>query len=154
MFFWSFIPSFCILLLEKKKFFTYLSTHSKFDNVTRNNVFIVDGLSMGYHPPIYIPPLPLPCCHFPGTLSAAGLSLPYTLPIFTPTSVAGTHHAGLDLLASAALTHPLTSTGDPPLAPVRGLVLPSAALSSQGPYHPAAVLPPKVAKRILDLEYV
>ena len=35
---------FGILLLEKNIFFTYLPTHSKFANVTRNNFFIVDGL--------------------------------------------------------------------------------------------------------------
>ena len=116
--------------------------------------------SVGHHPQSYFPlpfpppPLPLPCCPFPGMLSSAGLSLPLSLPTFTPSSGAATHHAGLDLLASAALTHPLTSTGNPPPAHAGGLVPPSGALSSQGPYHPAAVLPPKVAKKILDLEYV
>ena len=82
-----------------------------------------------------------------GTYAGTATSLPATLPTF---SRAGGSTAGLNLLASAAqLVPPPTSvTGTPAtLTPTLGLLF-------KGPYNPAAVLPPKVAKKILDLEFV
>ena len=57
--------------------------------------------------------------------------------------------SGLDLLAIAAAS---TSTGSAiPLSVQVGV---AAALSSPGPYNPVATLPPKVVKKVLDLEFV
>ena len=61
------------------------------------------------------------------------------LPTFT---VSGAANSGLDLLAVAAST----ATSNP--------CLPAAALTTAGPYNPAASLPPKVVKKVLDLEFV
>ena len=60
---------------------------------------------------------------------------------------------GLDLLAAAASTTLVsgsTTPGGAPL-PTPPLVPP---LSTAGPFNPAATLPPKLVKRILDLDYV
>ena len=63
------------------------------------------------------------------------------VPISTPSS------SGLELLAAAAAaTTPLK------LLPLLTLQLPS--LSAAGPFNPAASLPPKVVKKILDLEFI
>ena len=63
------------------------------------------------------------------------------LPIFIPSS------SGLDLLASvAAQAFPLKQTLSFPHQ------LP--AISATGPFNPAASLPPKVVKKILELEFV
>ena len=67
-------------------------------------------------------------------------SLP-PLPTFTPAG--GPSLSGLDVLAAAAADH-LPKSRDPP-SDVHG------SLHSQGPYNPAASLPPKVVKKILAL---
>ena len=76
-------------------------------------------------------------------LASAG-NLPSTLPIFTHAGGS----TGLNLLAMAAGLQSSTSEKD------QGSFSTTANLHSRGPYNPAAVLPPKVAKRILDLEFV
>ena len=73
--------------------------------------------------------------------------LPTTTLTFTPAVNCGT---GLHLLASAAAA---AQSGS-------GLVRPATQqdptlnLYARGPYNPAAVLPPRVAKKSLDLEFV
>ena len=79
--------------------------------------------------------------------------LPLTLPTFIPTVWGHTALTPLQLLAAAASrAPPAGSTTPATLPPVAGLGQPS--LSQPGTYHPAATLPPKVVKRILDLEFV
>ena len=76
-------------------------------------------------------------------------SLSVMLPTFS--SAVGTN-AGLQLLASASAkagVYPL-----PLLLPQQSTMASSSGLSSRGPYNPTAVLPPKIAKKILGLEYV
>ena len=71
------------------------------------------------------------------TLASAALRLP----IFTPSS------SGLDLLASAAAqASPPNHTLSCPLQLL--------AISATGPFNPAASLPLKVVKKILELEFV
>jgi hypothetical protein len=70
-------------------------------------------------------------------------SLP-PLPTFTPAG--GPSSSGLDVLAAAAADN-LPQSGDPP-SNAHG------SLHIQGPYNPAASLPPKVVKKILALEFV
>ena len=87
--------------------------------------------------------------HFPSVLHITGRTISTTastlskLPIFTPSS----SHSGLDLLAAAA------SAANPPM-PKFTTPHSSHALLTSGPYNPAASLPPKVVKKILDLEFV
>ena len=68
----------------------------------------------------------------------------HTLLLFTPAGSAANNH-GLHLLAAAASASldsaPLTSMASTPL-------------SQKGPFNPAASLPLKVVKRILDLKFV
>ena len=70
------------------------------------------------------------------------------LPIF---QAAPATLSGLDLLAVAAAS---TSAGS--AIPLSGQAdaAAAAALSLPGPYNPAAALPPKVVKKVLDLEFV
>ena len=83
----------------------------------------------------------------PGT-AEAGAGLPPTLPVFTPAG--GPQSAmGLNLLASVAIGTPnphTTGTKTDPAATVQ--------LHAKGPYNPAALLPTKVAKKVLELEFV
>ena len=68
------------------------------------------------------------------------------LPIFIPTARANT---GLDLLAAAASGKPsATSQSIPPW--IAGIT----PLNRAGPFNPAATLAPKVAKKVLELEFV
>lgn len=82
----------------------------------------------------------------PGTFGVP--PLPATLPVFTPEG----SNAGLHLLASVASAS--TSTESRSVTPQQDFRVPTAGLSQQGPYNPAAVLPPKVAKKVLELEFV
>lgn len=66
------------------------------------------------------------------------------LPVFGPP--AGTAR-GLDLLAAAVMAQ-----SEKP--PVETPILPATTLSTPSPYNPAATIPPKVVKKILDLEFV
>ena len=66
-----------------------------------------------------------------------------TLPTFSSPAA----FSGLDLLAVAA-----ASANGGPGAPPPGQV--AATLSAMGPYNPAASLPPRIAKKVLDLEFV
>ena len=76
--------------------------------------------------------------------------LPDSVPIFTPNPIG---HSGLDILAAAALT------GKTPGCTL-GAVAPQAPrpdqmlLSMPGPYNPATAISAKVARRILELEFV
>ena len=70
-------------------------------------------------------------------------SLP-PLPTFTPAG--GPSSSGLDVLAVATADH-LPQSGDPPNNA-------HGSLHSQGPYNPAASLPPKVVNKILAFEFV
>ena len=70
-----------------------------------------------------------------------------TLPSFTPATEAAN---GLDLLVAAASV----STNNAPTAPPQGTTLVPTAVTQPGPFNPAATLPPKVVKRILDLEFI
>ena len=78
-----------------------------------------------------------------GTLPPPG-SLP-EIPLFTASS---DHQSGLDLLAAAAATHTDTVT--------TAWVPPAGQLVTPLPsgYDPVAALPPKLVKRILNLEFV
>ena len=76
-------------------------------------------------------------------LSLAGITPSGSLesvPVFSTTRTPG---AGLDLLAAAAAA---TSGG--------GTRVSTPLVARPGPYNPAAAIPAKVAKRILDLEFV
>jgi hypothetical protein len=64
------------------------------------------------------------------------------LPVFTPASLPS---PGLDILAAAATTSQAKTLLPQAVTP---------ALTTPGPYNPAASLPPKVVKKILDLEFV
>ena len=55
---------------------------------------------------------------------------------------------GLDLLAAAASSPQVTNVSPPVGQPA------TSALTGTGPYNPAASLPPKVVRRILNLEFV
>ena len=77
--------------------------------------------------------------HTPIPLGATAIQ--HLMPTFVPSLAAA---QGLDMLAAAATA----TTDDPLLTPVANL------LSNPGPFNPPASLPPKVAKRILDLEFV
>ncbi len=68
------------------------------------------------------------------------------LPTFTPS--AGSH-TGLELLAAAASAPSATGDG-PTVLQHKGDI----GLNKPGPFNPAATLAPKVAKKILDLEFV
>ena len=71
------------------------------------------------------------------------------MPTFSPS-----RGSGLNLLAAAAAAA-RPGTVRIGKAPSAGSVLPHlTSLSCRGPYNPAAVLPNKVAKRILGLEFV
>ena len=74
-------------------------------------------------------------------------SLP-SVPVFTPAPT--TIHSGLDLLAPAATAGSSLSLPTPTV----GLEPPQPAITAPGPFNPAASLPPKVAKCILELEFV
>lgn len=73
----------------------------------------------------------------------AGAALAAT-PTFTPGPTAGT---GLDLLAAAAA---VTGGPTPPILATPG----SRPLGKLGPYNPAAAIPAKVVRKILELEFV
>ena len=90
-------------------------------------------------------------CLLPPPGAPAGMAhLPPSLPTFTPERQ-GT--AGLHLLASvASLAH--TEAMPQPKPPPQGYAVPPPALSSLGPYNPVAVLPSKLAKRILELDFI
>ena len=90
------------------------------------------------------PPPPPP----PGTTPAGTSTLPPTMPT-APGSTAGLH-----LLASVASSASTGTRPPPGLSPAQERATPTPALLAQGPYNPAAVLPTKVAKKILDLEFV
>ena len=79
------------------------------------------------------------CSHTPMPLGATATQ--HLMPTFVPSLAAA---QGLDMLAAAAKA----TTDDPLLTPAANL------LSNPGPFNPPALLPPKVAKRILDLEFV
>lgn len=66
------------------------------------------------------------------------------MPVFAP----ATPQSGLDVLAAAA-----TATASRPNASLIDTTRPPAG-AGPGPYNPAASLPPKVVKRILNLEFV
>ena len=77
---------------------------------------------------------------------AGDLPEPATLqsvPLFYPAPTLAT---GLDVLAAAAAkqVQPITAHGRAGVSALTGL----------GPYNPAAILPPKVVKKILNLEFV
>ena len=76
--------------------------------------------------------------------------LPDSVPIFTPNPIG---HSGLDILAAAALTGKTpgcTLGAVAPQAPHPNQML----LSMPGPYNPATTISAKVARRILELEFV
>ena len=92
-----------------------------------------------------------PSCHcITGASTPVHLPLPPSLPIFTP---AAGGPSGLNLLASVAsstLTRPSTEV----IPPQQTIPSPAPGLHSKGPYNPAALLPSKLAKKILDLDFV
>ena len=91
-----------------------------------------------------------PVCRLPspGTVEPA-TPLPPSLPTFTPAGSIPSS-SGLSLLASVA-----TGTlKKPRTVDTKGSTTPAIHLYSKGPYNPAALLPTKVAKKILDLEFV
>lgn len=67
------------------------------------------------------------------------------MPLFSPSTTAST---GLELLAAAA------SSAQPTSHQKHARPTQCHGLSTPGPYNPAASLPPKVVKKILDLEFV
>ena len=75
--------------------------------------------------------------------------MPENLPTF---STVQTGSSPLSLLASVATSH--LAHSDLPGAPTTGPTLVGHNLYNKGPYNPAALLPPRLVKRILDLEYV
>ena len=109
----------------------------------------------GHHPPVLVTPGAtaehqgggfLTPVFTPRTLptDAGSLTLPPTLLTFTP---AGGSSTGLYLLPSVA-SSACSESGLLSSAPISDS---SSSLSARGPYNPAVVLPPKVAKKILDL---
>ncbi len=68
------------------------------------------------------------------------------LPTFTPSADS---HTGLELLAAAASAPSATGDGPTVLQHIGDI-----GLNKPGPFNPAATLAPKVAKKILDLEFV
>ena len=93
--------------------------------------------------PLLHPTYPSPCItgHSISTM-ASTLS---SFPLFSPSS----RSSGLDLLAAAASAANQHNITPKPAAP-----RPSHSLHTAGTYNPAASLPPKVVKKILDLEFV
>ena len=85
-----------------------------------------------------------------GPGSVAELHLPPTLPTFNPEPGSST---GLHLLASV-VSSAHAGSGPLPYSEPQSKAVPGPALASRGPYNPAAVLLTKVAKRILDLDFV
>ena len=85
-----------------------------------------------------------------GPGSVAELHLPPTLPTFNPEPGSST---GPHLLASVA-SSAHAGSGPLPYSEPQSRAVPGPALASRGPYNPAAILPTKVAKRILDLDFV
>ena len=67
------------------------------------------------------------------------------MPTFNPGSAPS---SGPALLAAAATAANGKTSSNPALMP------PSPSIRVPGPYNPAASLPPKVVKKILDLEFV
>ena len=72
------------------------------------------------------------------------------MPIFTPNPIC---HSGLDLLAAAALTGKIPSFTLGAVAP-QAPHLDQMLLSMPGPYNLATAISAKVARRILELEFV
>ena len=90
----------------------------------------------------------LPHAGTTGTPPTTGSTPPSALagmPLFT--TAASRTSSGLDLLAAAA-SAALTRTRPPPLRPT------AETLLSSGPFNPAACLPAKVVKKIVDLDFV
>ena len=98
------------------------------------------------------PPL-FPACYYhtgdPDTATSRRQSARSDLPIFTPTTGARGGN-GLDLLAAAAFSsgekHAEEGYAAEPIY--------VGSLSKPGPFNPAASLAPKVAKKILDLDFI
>ncbi len=72
----------------------------------------------------------------------------------TPEGDPDLHHPGYfrdrpDILAAMASVNTASGSGDAGLDPAK-----TGYLLVPGPYNPAAVIPPKVVKKILDLEFV
>ena len=76
-----------------------------------------------------------------------GFTLPFTLPTFT-----GSGGPASGSYSLPSLTVGGCSTTQPSSASIGSPV--TSTLTCGGPYNPSAVLPPKVAKKILELEYV
>ena len=72
---------------------------------------------------------------------------PITLPLFNPSDTSG---SGLSLLAAVATQSRASSQSQSVPAPYTQ----AASLSLPGPYSPGASLPPKLVKRILNLEFI
>ena len=90
----------------------------------------------------------LPCTAVTGTLAPA--PLPATLPVFTPE--ASVPH-GLSLLTSVA-SSTLAGPSAGVEAPRQVAANPTSGLQGRGPFNPVALLPTKLVKKILDLEFV
>ena len=63
-------------------------------------------------------------------------------------------HPGLDILAAAAMLGSAPGSTPGAVGPRAPIQLEQISLSSPGPYNPAAAIPAKVVKKILDLEFL
>ena len=108
------------------------------------------------HPPPPFPSLQGPYAHpFTAGHDASVTGPLSAVPTFSP-SAPGSRGV-LDLLATAALTAQAVITPTPPATGAVITPTPLAThptLSAPGPFNPAAAVPIKVVKRILDLEFV